>query len=215
MSQDRNGIDTNSRFDARNADERRTLRRVLAINLVQVVVAGGVGLVADSTGLLGVALDNLSDTGVYVVSLYAVGRTVIAKAFAARLSGMLLIVLALALLVEAIRRFIMGSEPIGIAMSVTAAANAATNLFALRLLRPHRERGVHQKATWIFTTNDMVANVGLIASGAAVMVFNSPLPDLLIGLVVVGIVLKGGWEILEQAREARHSAAAQGEEDRS
>lgn len=210
-----NGADTQSRLEGGNAAERSTLRRVLAINLTQVVVAGAVGIVADSTGLLGVALDNLADTGVYVVALYAVGRTVIAKAFAARLSGILLIVLALALLGEIIRRFIMGSEPIGIAMIVTAAANAATNLLALWLLRPHRERGVHQKATWIFTTNDMVANIGIIASGAAVMFVKSSLPDLLIGLVVVGIVLKGGWEILEQAREARHSAADQGEEARS
>ena len=31
-------------------------------------------------------------------------------------------------------------------------------------------------------------------------------PDLLIGLVVVGITLKGGWEILEEAREARRAA---------
>ncbi|MEO2092269.1 MAG: hypothetical protein ABGY75_22670 [Gemmataceae bacterium] len=43
-------------------------------------------------------------------------------------------------------------------------------------------------------------------SGIAVMAFKSPLPDLLIGLVVVGIVLKGGWDILGEAREARRAA---------
>ena len=62
------------------------------------------------------------------------------------------------------------------------------------------------KASWIFTTNDMLANAGIVVSGAAVMFFASPLPDLLIGLVVVGIALKGGWEILEEAREARRAA---------
>ena len=42
---------------------------------------------------------------------------------------------------------------------------------------------------------------------ARILFFKSPLPDLLIGLVVAGIALKGGWEILEQARQARREGA--------
>lgn len=198
--------ETEIRLDARNADERRTLRWVLGINFTQVVVAGAVGIVADSTGLLGAALDNLGDAAVYAVSLYAVGRTVIAKARAAKLSGVLLILLAFGLFVEVLRRFFAGAEPFGLAMIVTALANAATNLIVLRLLRAHRAHGVHFRASWIFTTNDMVANAGIVLSGVLVMILNSPLPDLVIGVVVVGIVLKGGWEILGEAREARDSA---------
>lgn len=186
--------------------ERRTLKWVLAINFSQVVLAGTVGIVADSAGLLAAALDNLADATVYIVSLYAVGHSVAAKARAARLSGVLLIILALGLLGEVIRRFVGGSEPIGLAMILAAVANAATNILCLRLLRSHRERGVHLKASWIFTTNDMLANLGIVLSGIAVMVLRSPLPDLLIGLVVVGIVLKGGWDILGEAREARRGA---------
>lgn len=195
-----------SGFDLGDAAERRTLKWVLAINFSQVVLAGAVGIVADSAGLLAAALDNLADAAVYVVSLYAVGHSVAAKAQAARLSGVLLIILALGLLGEVIRRFVGGSEPIGLAMIVTAILNAATNVLNLRLLRTHRERGVHLKASWIFTTNDMLANLGIVTSGIAVIVFKSQLPDLLIGLVVVGIVLKGGWDILEEAREARRAA---------
>lgn len=193
-------------LNARNAAERRTLMWVLGINLSQVMIAGAVGIAADSTGLLGAALDNLADAAVYVVSLYAVGRTVVAKSRAARLSGVLLILLALGLFGEVIRRFVTGSDPIGLAMIIAAIVNAASNLLCLRLLRSHREQGVHLKASWIFTTNDMLANLGIVASGIAVMVFGSPLPDLLIGLIVVGIVIWGGWEILEQARAALRAA---------
>lgn len=195
-------------LDASNAAERRTLRWVLGINAAQVVIAGSVGIAAQSTGLLGAALDNLGDAAVYVVSLYAVGRTIVAKARAARLSGVLLILMALLLLAEIIRRFVTGSEPIGLAMIIAAMVNAATNLINLRLLRAHREHGVHLKASWIFTTNDMIANLGIVVSGVAVMLLKSPLPDLLIGVFVVGIVIKGGWEILEHAREARARASA-------
>ena len=190
-------------LDASNSAERKTLLWVLGINFLQVIVAGLVGVIADSTGLLGAALDNLGDAVVYAVSIYAVGRTILAKARVARLSGVILIVLGLALLVEVLRRFFVGAEPIGLAMIVTAIANAATNLLCLRLLRSHRDNGVHLKASWIFTANDMLANAGIVVSGAAVMFCRSPLPDLIIGLVVVGIVLKGGWDILKEAREAQ------------
>lgn len=74
-------------LDASNAAERKTLLWVLGINFLQVIVAGVVGVIADSTGLLGAALDNLADAVVYMVSIYAVGRTVVAKARVARMSG--------------------------------------------------------------------------------------------------------------------------------
>lgn len=190
-------------LDPSNAAQRRTLKWVLVINATQFLVAGTVGIIAQSTGLLGAALDNLGDALVYIVSLYAVGRTVVAKSRAARLSGVLLIVLSLALLVEVVRRFATGSEPIGMAMMITALVNAATNILNLRLLRSHREEGVHLKASWIFTTNDMIANFGIVVSGLCVMIFASPLPDLLIGVVVAVIVARGGLQILTEAREAR------------
>lgn len=196
-----------------DAAERRTLGWVLGINTTQVVVAGAVGILADSAGLLGAALDNLGDAAVYVVSIYAVGRTLIAKSRAARMSGVLLIVSGLLLLGEVIRRFMAGSAPIGLAMVITALANAATNLINLRLLRKHREHGVHLKASWIFTSNDAIVNGGTAASGIAVMAFESRFPDLLIGVVVAGMVLKSGWEIMKQAREARRSAASHPNED--
>lgn len=75
---------TEAHLDPTNVAERRTLLWLLGINFSQVIVTGTVGILADSTGLLGAALDNLGDAAVYSVSLYAVGRTVVAKARAAR-----------------------------------------------------------------------------------------------------------------------------------
>lgn len=204
--------DPDCQLDAGNAAERRSLVWVLGINLAQAVVVGAIGLLVDSAGLIGAALDNLADGGVYGVSLYAVGRTVVAKSRAARLSGTLLIALGLMMLAEVVRRFFSGAEPVGIAMMITATANAAANLVCLRLLRSHREAGVHLKASWIFTSNDMLANAGIVLSGGAVMLFKSPIPDLLIGLLVVGIAVRGGFEILEQAREARMPEGSSGAE---
>lgn len=198
--------DDEPQLDPGVAAEKRTLKIVLLVNLAQFAVALAVGLVAQSSGLLGAALDNLGDAFVYMVSLYAVGRSVDAKVAAARLSGVLLVTLACLLALEVIRRFSGGAEPIGIAMIATALFNAALNVVNLRLLRKHRNEGVNLKASWIFTTNDMAANLGIALSGVAVMVFGSALPDLIIGLLVSVIVVKGGFEILREAGEARRVA---------
>lgn len=190
-------------LDAHNATHRRILKQVLAINVAQAILVGGVGVAAASTGLMGAGLDNLADGAVYAVSLYAVGRPKQAEARAATLSGLLLLALSAGLVGEVARRFLSGAEPQGVVMILVALANAATNLLVMRLLRAHREDGVSFRASWIFTGNDTIANLGIVASGVAVMLFRSPLPDLLIGLVVAGIAAKGGWEILRDARKAR------------
>lgn len=192
-------------LDATNAAQRRTLTWVLLINLAQAVVVGIVGWWANSTGLMGAALDNLADGLVYAISIYAVARSVLAKARAARLSAIFLWMLATGLLVEVIRRFVVGGEAVGIVMIIAATANAATNWFCLKLLRSHRKESVNLQASWIFTANDMAANAGIALSGIAVMLFQSQLPDLLIGLVVVVIAFKGGMEIWEQSQSASNT----------
>ena len=193
-------------LDATDTAQRRTLILVLGINLLQAVGVGAMGVIADSTGLLGAAFDNLADGAVYGVSLYAATRSDIAKARAATLSGVVLIALGLALLGEVIRRFLTGADPTGMLMILTALVNAAVNVVCLKLLRAHRNDGVHVQASWIFTQNDMLANIGIAASGVAVIIFASPVPDLLIGLVVVAIGIRGGWEILQRVRSTRGKA---------
>lgn len=188
-------------LDASNKAERSTLMKVLGLNFSQVALAGIVGFFAESTGLLGAALDNLADAAVYVISLYAVGKSDLAKSRVATLSGVSLIILGIILLIEVIRRFVTGSEPIGLAMIIIAVINSFSNLLCLRLLRSHKEKGVHMKASMIFTGNDMIVNIGIVLSGITVMIFKSPVPDLLIGLVVVGIGIKGGVEIFKEAKK--------------
>ncbi len=172
---------------------------VLAINLAQSIVGAVVGFWSGSTALLGAARDNLADAAVYGVSLHAVGRGVRTQVFAARLSGWLLIALAAGLVVEVLRRYFGGEPPVGPAMMAMAAVNAIVNQICLRLLARQKGGGVTFKASAIFTSNDSIANIGIVLSGALVMWFGSNVPDLLLGLVVAGIAARGGQEILEEA----------------
>ena len=129
--------------------EQWALGWVLAINTAQAAIVGGLGWWAQSTGLMGSALDNLGDAGVYAISLFVVGRGLAAKVRVARLSGMLLIVFAGLLLFEVGRRFFTDSDPIGPVMIAVAIASALTNTICMWFLKSHRESGVHLQASWI------------------------------------------------------------------
>ena len=52
------------------------------------------------------------------------------------------------------------------------------------------------KASAVFSTNDVLANLGVIAAGALVAWTGSPMPDLAIGTAVALLVLSGGIRIL-------------------
>lgn len=205
MSQD--DADSES-FEPRTHEERRTLMQVLLINLGQSIGGVVIGIWASSTALIGAALDNLADASVYAVSLYAVGRATHVKVTAARLSGWLLIALSAMLLVEVIRRFFGSEAPIGPVMMAVAVVNALLNLVCLRLLRRHRSDDVNFKASAIFTSNDSVANLGIVLSGALVMWLGSPIPDLVLGVLVAGIAAHGGKEILEAAHKESQAHAS-------
>lgn len=188
-------------IEAKNATARRALVTVLAINLAQALGGGALGIWAQSTGLIGMAIDNLADASVFAISLIAVSRGHRFRANVARLSAALLILFSLGLVLEVVRRFFSGAEPVGLAMIVTALVNALLNVVCLRVLAPHRDGGAHLKASWIFAGNDTLANFGIALSGVLVLWLSSPLPDLVIGLVVAGIAVHGAVEILEEARK--------------
>jgi cation diffusion facilitator family transporter len=189
--------------DQAAALQRRTLWVVLLINAAMFVVELVFGLRAGSTGLIADSLDMLADAGVYGLSLAAVGRSPGEQRQAAMLSGRLQIVLAIWVLLDVLRRTVLGSEPISALMVGIGALALLANLLCLVLVRRHREGGVHMRASVIFSTNDTLANLGVIAAGALVAWSGSRLPDLLIGTAISLLVLQGGRRILRETRASR------------
>ncbi len=192
-----------SELEEAAALERRTLRTLLAINGAMFLAEAVAGWWAQSTGLLADSLDMLADAAVYGIALYAVARARRLQASAAFLSGVLQIALGLGVLVEVVRRLIEGSEPVSGAMIAVGTAALLANLLCLALIAKHREGGVHMRASWIFSVNDVIANLGVIVSGGLVMLLGSRLPDLVIGALISLVVVRGGLLILGEAKEAR------------
>jgi Co/Zn/Cd efflux system component len=167
------------------------------------LVEGIAGWLGQSTGLMADSLDMLADASVYGIALYAVGRSRRIQSTAGTASGFLQVLLGLGVLADVVRRFYFGSEPVsGLMMSVGTLALAA-NVTCLLLLAKHRDGGIHMRASWIFSTNDVIANVSVVASGALVAFLGSRLPDLIVGTLVAMLVVRGGRRIIREARKAR------------
>ncbi|HEV7353165.1 MAG TPA: cation transporter [Brevundimonas sp.] len=182
--------------------QKRTLLIVFALNALLFVVLGIGGVTADSSALIANALDNASDAAVYLISFVAIGRALVWKQGAARFSGVMLLVFAAGVLIDAGRRWWFGTEPIGWTMMSLALVAAVINLICLELIRRQRSQDVNMKAAETFSLNDFAANGGILVAGALVMWLDQAWPDLVVGVLVAVIAVKGGVEILRDARKS-------------
>ena len=179
--------------------QKRVLYWLLAINAAMFIIELAVGLLADSTALIADSMDMLADAVVYAIGIYAVGKSIIHKANAAKVSGYFQLMLGMIILIDIIRRSIMGSEPVSYLMMWMGAVALVANVICLLIIRKHKDGDVNMRASWIFSANDVIANMGVIAAGVLVLWLDSRLPDLIIGMVVSIVVLRGAWMILKDA----------------
>ncbi len=182
---------------AGDRSEAKTLRWLLAINGAMFVVELLWGLIAQSAGLVADSLDMFADAAVYGLALYAVGRAASLKTRAAHIAGWLQMALALGALGEVVRRTFLGSEPESDLMMGVGAVALVANVACLVMIAKKRDRGAHMKASYIFSANDVIANMGVIVAGALVAWTGSHYPDLVIGTVIGIIVLNGARRILK------------------
>ena len=184
-----------------SADERRAVAIALGLNATMFVVGIVAGLIARSSGLIADALDMLSDSLAYGIALIAIGRSNTFKRNSALSSGVLLGILGIAVIVDTLRRALGDEQPLGWVMVVSGTASLIVNASVLRLLAPFRKGEVHLRASWIFTRADVIANIGVITAAFLVLILNSHVPDVVIGLAIGVYVVKEAFEIVRESRE--------------
>jgi Co/Zn/Cd efflux system component len=81
-------------------------------------------------------------------------------------------------------------------MILIALLALAVNVTCLLLLRSEQDKGSHMKASYIFSANDVLANLGLIIAGVLVAQLNSPIPDWIIGFLIGVLAVSGAIRIM-------------------
>lgn len=185
-------------FPDHTVKENNLLWTVLGINLFFFFLEMFAGVFARSMGLVADSLDMLADSFVYGLALFAVGGTIIRKKRIAKLSGYFQLLLAILGFAEVIRRFVyMDSLPGFETMIIISLLALCGNAISLYLLQKSKSSEAHMQASMIFTSNDVIANIGVIAAGVVVYLTQSMYPDLIIGTAVFLLVARGAFRILK------------------
>ncbi len=180
-----------------NKNQKKFLWIVLSINVVFFLIEITTGWLSKSMGLVADSLDMLADSFVYAISLFAVGGTILLKKRVAKFAGYIQIVLAILGFMEVIRRFLNPSFPNFYMMIIVSVFALLANSICLYILQKSKSDEAHIQASMIFTSNDIIINLGVILAGILVHFLHSNIPDLLIGSMVFILVLQGAYRILK------------------
>ena len=180
--------------------DRRRMRIAFAANITMFFV-GIVGwYVADSASLLADAFDMLADASGYIIAMIAIGRSTSFQKNSARWNGAMLMLLGAGVIGEVIRRFIVGSEPLALFIVGFAILSLLVNGSVLTMLARYRHAPeIHLHATWVDTRADVIVNLGVLASGAAIAMSGYRKIDLIVGFLIGVYVIKEGLEIWHEA----------------
>lgn len=184
-----------------NVIERKLLWQVLAINFLFFGIELTTGFISNSMGLVGDSLDMLADSIVYGLALFAVGGTMTRKKNIAKSAGYFQLTLAAFGFIEVIRRFLQ-LEPVPAfqTMIVISILALIGNGLCLYLLQKSKSQEAHMQASMIFTSNDVIVNLGVVVAGGLVYLTNSKYPDLIVGTIVFFIVGQGAFKILKLSK---------------
>ena len=82
---------------------------------------------------------------------------------------------------------------------VVGSVALTANVVCLAMLAKHRKGEVHMCASWIFSKNDVIANIGVMLAGLIILNTGTRWPDIVIGAIITAVVLRGGLTILKEA----------------
>ena len=158
-------------------NQSKLLWTVLIINFAFFIIEMSTGLISKSMGLVAESLDMLRS---------------------AKYAGYFQIALAIIGIIEVVRRFL-GFEdlPVFSTMIIVSILALIANGICLYLLQKSKSNEAHMRASMIFTSNDIIINIGVITAGLLVNWLHSGIPDLIIGIVVFALVIRGALRILK------------------
>jgi Co/Zn/Cd efflux system component len=186
-------------LDALRERQGKTLRIVMAINIMLFLVEFGAGLLATSTSLMADSLDSLGDALVYAASLYVLSRNDLWRAGAAMLKGVIMLGFGIAVALELLARLLSPVVPVAEMIGGFGLFALACNATCLYLLTRHRSDDLNMESVWLCSRNDIVANVGVLCAGAGVALTGSMWPDLAVGATIALLFLKSALYVISKA----------------
>jgi cobalt-zinc-cadmium efflux system protein len=211
-----------SHLDARRAENRSRMAIALAINFVLLVGTVVGGILTDSLALLADAGHLLSDVGAIAIGLVAArlaGRAPTpartfglqrSEVLGALANGVLLVVIAVLIVVEALGRF--GSPPdvAGGGMLAVGLAGLAGNVAATWVLASGDREDLNLEGVLRHSAADALSSIGVVVAAVLVLAAGWNAADPAASLVIAALILLGSWRLLKEPLDVLLEAAPTG-----
>lgn len=202
--------------------ERGYLAGALVLLVAFLVVEVLVAVVSGSLALLSDAGHMLTDVAAVALALVAARLALRPAAGAwtfgmrrveilsAAVNGVTLLVVALVVAVEAVRRLVHPPEVSGWPVVVTAVAGCAVNLVVAWLLARADRRSLNVEGAYQHVLTDLYGFIGTLVAGVVIVATGWTRADPLASLLVVGLMLYAAWGLLRDAGRILLEAAPAG-----
>ena len=184
----------------RDPDYRRALWIVIILNIGFGLAEVVGGFIANSQALKADALDFLGDGSITFVGLLALSWSAATRSRVALTQGLFLGALGLWVLGMAVWRALNAIPPDAELMGGMGLAALAVNVAAALILARFRDGDAQARAVWLFSRNDAINNVAVIAAAALVFWLETAWPDIIVAAVIAAMFLQSSWEIVRDAR---------------
>lgn len=179
---------------------RRALWVALIVNATMFAAEVAAGFAASSSALQADALDFLSDSANYAISLGVAGLGLAIRSRTAFFKGATLLMLGLWVVGSAGWRAATGgavphADVMGLVGFVALVANAGVALMLFRFRRGDAD----MRSVWLCSRNDAIGNVAVMLAALGVFGTGTLWPDVLVAAIMAALSITGGWTIMRQA----------------
>ena len=172
-----------------DAQARRVLWVVLALNAAMFVIELGAGLGAGSVSLQADAVDFLGDSASYAISLFVLGRAPRWRTASAGLKGIAMAGFGLWVIGATVWSLLSRGVPDPVVMGSVGALALVVNVFCAVLLFRFRGGDANMRSVWLCSRNDAVGNIAVMAAASGVFATGTAWPDLAVAAVMASLAL--------------------------
>ena len=189
----------NATFEGLSADYKRRLWLVIVINAAMFFVEMGAGALAGSQALQADALDFLTDSATYGISLAVIGASVPVRAWAAFAKGISLTLMGLWVFGSTAYHVLVLGLPRAEIMGVVGFLALAANVASVLLLMRYKDGDANVRSVWLCSRNDAIGNVAVMIAALGVWGTVTKWPDLIVAAIMAALFLWSSTQILRQS----------------
>lgn len=186
-----------------NSKFRTALWIVLFINLAMFVVELIGGAYAHSSALWADALDFFGDAVNYAISLAVLSASLYWRATVALAKGIVMATFGFVVIGKVIYAYIQGIPPEAITMGVIGVLALIANVVSAVILYAFRDGDSNMQSVWLCSRNDAIGNAAVIFAAIGVFGTGSMLPDIIVAVIMAGLGLTGGYQVVMKALHER------------